>query len=209
MAEEMAKGFSTEARRIGLEITMEKRWEAREGTEIVRELSAAGTVIVVFFGNAARHLELAGEARQRNWGPLFMTSSILSGTSPRNTPSILITPALAPSAVGMSAGEFYSLIGKGDGGDPSADPVLGDPAHRAMQMLAYASAKLSTEMLLTIGRDLNRHKLLTAFRDLRRFETGVMPPISFGPNRRVGARGALIIISTGDGKSGNQWVSLP
>jgi len=48
------------------------------------------------------------------------------------------------------------------------------------------------EALTRAGRELSREKLVTALEGLYNFETGVTPPVSYGPNRRVGALGAHV-----------------
>ena len=40
---------------------------------------------------------------------------------------------------------------------------------------------------------MSRAALIRALEDLKDFKTGVVPPLSFGPNRRVGARGSFIV----------------
>ena len=66
-----------------------------------------------------------------------------------------------------------------------------------------------TDGLTTVGRDISRYELLEAVRKMRGLETGVMPPIKFGPNLRVAARGALIIINSAEtGKTSSRWISL-
>lgn len=49
-----------------------------------------------------------------------------------------------------------------------------------------ASLQVLEESLQRVGADLGRASLVRALESLRNLETGVAPPISFGPNRRVG-----------------------
>lgn len=65
--------------------------------------------------------------------------------------------------------------------------------HMAVQVSAYASAKVLMEGLKRVGRGLSRRKLVVALEKLSDFATGLTPPLSFGPNRRIGARGAYIV----------------
>jgi ABC-type sulfate/molybdate transport systems ATPase subunit len=44
-----------------------------------------------------------------------------------------------------------------------------------------------------IEADLSRERLILSLESLYEYETGVTPPIIFGPNRRVGAAGAYIL----------------
>jgi ABC-type branched-subunit amino acid transport system substrate-binding protein len=67
------------------------------------------------------------------------------------------------------------------------------PDHVQAQISAFAAAKLMVEGLRQAGRDLNRDKLVDALEALYGFETGLTPPLSYGPNRRTGARGAYVM----------------
>ena len=49
------------------------------------------------------------------------------------------------------------------------------------------------EGLRDAGKTLTREKLVESLEELYRFDTGVTPPLTYGPNRRVGARGAHIM----------------
>ncbi|MBV9924311.1 MAG: ABC transporter substrate-binding protein [Acidobacteria bacterium] len=67
------------------------------------------------------------------------------------------------------------------------------PRHAASQLAAFAAAKIFVEGLRRAGQDLSREKLITALEGLYNFETGVTPPITFGPNRRIGANASAIL----------------
>jgi ABC-type branched-subunit amino acid transport system substrate-binding protein len=68
-----------------------------------------------------------------------------------------------------------------------------DPAHHAAEIAAYATAKLFVEALRRGGRDVTREKLIASLERLYGFATGVTPPLTYGPNRHVGAVGAYIV----------------
>lgn len=68
-----------------------------------------------------------------------------------------------------------------------------DERHAALQVSAYSAALLLAEGLRRAGRDASREKLLSALENLHGFDTGVTPPLGFGPDRRVGAAGAHIV----------------
>ena len=72
------------------------------------------------------------------------------------------------------------------------------PDHRAIQLAALAAAKLIVEGLNRAGRELTREKLIAALEGGAVFPTGLTPPLRFGPNRRVGARGAYLARPTAD-----------
>ncbi len=70
----------------------------------------------------------------------------------------------------------------------------GRPAGKpALQAIAYAGASVLVEGITRAGRQLGRASRIRELGLLRRFDTGVMPSVSFAPNRSVGVRGALIL----------------
>jgi len=64
--------------------------------------------------------------------------------------------------------------------------------HIQAQLAAFAAARLMVEGLRRAGRDLSRERLVEGLEKLYGFETGVTPPLTYGPNRRIGARGAHV-----------------
>jgi ABC-type branched-subunit amino acid transport system substrate-binding protein len=67
------------------------------------------------------------------------------------------------------------------------------PRHTTSQLSAFAAAKVFVEALTRAGKDLNREKLVTTLESLYAYETGTTPPITFGPNKRVGAASAHVV----------------
>jgi len=49
------------------------------------------------------------------------------------------------------------------------------------------------EGLRRAGRDLNRQRLVEGLEGLYAYDTGLTPPLTYGPNRRIGARGAHVV----------------
>jgi ABC-type branched-subunit amino acid transport system substrate-binding protein len=66
--------------------------------------------------------------------------------------------------------------------------------HVQARLAAFAAAKLFVEGLRKGGRDLSRVRLVEGLESLYQFDTGVTPPLSYGPNRRIGARGAHVLM---------------
>jgi hypothetical protein len=64
--------------------------------------------------------------------------------------------------------------------------------HWAAQINAYTSAKLLVEALKRVGKDLSREKLIQTLEGFYEFPTGLTPPLTYGPNRRIGAMGAYV-----------------
>ena len=63
----------------------------------------------------------------------------------------------------------------------------------AFQSVAYAAGTIIAEGLKQAGQQLSRATLVSALEQLRGFKTGVIPPVTFGPNRRVGAAGSYVV----------------
>jgi hypothetical protein len=61
------------------------------------------------------------------------------------------------------------------------------------QVSAIAAAKILVHGLELAGKDLSRERLVTMLEGLYECDTGLMPKITFGPNRRIGALGAYIV----------------
>jgi ABC-type branched-subunit amino acid transport system substrate-binding protein/cytochrome c553 len=64
---------------------------------------------------------------------------------------------------------------------------------RSAQLSALAAAEVLLQGLERSGRNLTRDGLIEKLELLRSFQTGYGPPVSFGPARRIGARGAYIL----------------
>ena len=67
------------------------------------------------------------------------------------------------------------------------------PDHVQAQMGAYAAAKLLEEGMRRAGSKLDRRALVEGIEALYAFKTGVTPPLTYGPNRRIGALGAHVV----------------
>ena len=75
-----------------------------------------------------------------------------------------------------------------------------------MRKAAVAALAVLIEGAERTGRELTREKLIAALETLYRFDAGLGAPVTFGPNRRIGARGAFI---AGDGGPGGiSWLDL-
>ena len=74
-------------------------------------------------------------------------------------------------------------------------------SHLAAQYTTLAAAELLKEGLKRAGRELTRENLIQSLEGLYQHETGFTQLISYGPNRRTGARGAYIVSLDLDQKS--------
>jgi ABC-type branched-subunit amino acid transport system substrate-binding protein len=65
--------------------------------------------------------------------------------------------------------------------------------HLAVQSTTLASARVLVEGLKRSGRDLSRGRLIEVLEGLVEFDTGLTPPVSYGPNRRIGVKGSYVL----------------
>lgn len=168
------------------------------------DLRQAGTTVVLFLGTEAQTSELLHEAALLDWRPHF-----------------LLLGSLASRAAALSAG--------GGGRVFVAYPTL--PADRTPealagyrelairhglpsrstgnQLAALAAAKVLVEALELAGRDLTRERVVAALEGLFEHETGLLPPLTFGPNRRIGSLGSHIVTLASEdlNRSSARWVT--
>ncbi len=81
----------------------------------------------------------------------------------------------------------------------------------AAQLHAYAAAQLLVEAVKRSGRDLSRDTFIVSLEQLTRFNTGVVPPLSYSANRRVGSGGAYIVALDLQARTfgpAGQWIAL-
>lgn len=66
--------------------------------------------------------------------------------------------------------------------------------HKRAQLFALASMRVLLKGLENSGQDLSREKLLQSIEGLYQFQTGITPPLTFGPNRRIGTYTARVFL---------------
>jgi ABC-type branched-subunit amino acid transport system substrate-binding protein len=83
--------------------------------------------------------------------------------------------------------------------------------HAAAQASAIAAARILVHALESCGKDLSRERLITTLEGLYEYDTGLMPKITFGPNRRIGALGAYVVTLDPEKKlfpASAEWVAV-
>jgi len=160
------------------------RFDARG---LAKELSDRETEVVFLLGAGAN--ELALEAGKLDWRPHILLSGALAGREVLDTPPsfkgtmYMSLPMLPTDQTPGGAMEYHEF----------AEKYKIDPGHEAARISAYCAAKVLVHGLKLAGREVTREKLITALEGMYRFETGLTPPLTYGPNRRVGAMGAYIM----------------
>ncbi|MDX6271320.1 MAG: hypothetical protein QOD28_2543 [Acidobacteriota bacterium] len=142
---------------------------------------------VFFFGNAEQFAQLTRGMEAAKLNAALFSSVVMISHSAFDAPAslapqiFLAYPAALPGADDFT--EFVNAMRK-------ANVNLTSPAFQAV---AYGAAKTFVEATKLSGRQLSRAALLSSLEGLRDFKTGVVPPLTFGANRRVGASGSYIV----------------
>ena len=122
------------------------------------------------------------------------------------SPPLLASGTLAGRAATQVAGRYPGKLFLAFPGSPSDESTAasrelarlrdaGGAAgrSRASQASAFVDAAVLVEGLKRTGRALSRERLVASLEALHGFETGLSPPVTFGPDRRVGAMGAHVV----------------
>jgi len=140
----------------------------------------------------------------------------LAGALPATdrAPSLLASGTLAGRAATQLAGRHFGEVFLAFPGAPSDESAAaarelarlreaagGTGRSRASQASAVVDAVVLVEGLKRAGRALSREKLVESLEALHAFETGLSPPVTFGPDRRIGALGAHVVRVDPAGKS--------
>jgi ABC-type branched-subunit amino acid transport system substrate-binding protein len=164
------------------------------------------TVFVLGSGIEAAALLKAAEAV--DWTPSFYMLGSLVGRniadsfSAKMKDKVFLAFPTIPSDVSASgAAEYNELLKK--------NKI--DSTHAAAQASAMAAAQILVHALELCGKDLSRERLVTALEGLYEYDTGLMPKITFGPNRRIGALGAYVVTIDPEKKlfpASVEWVAV-
>ena len=155
----------------------------------VTRLNQAKLTVVFFLGNAAEAVSFMREAEKVGWFPSIFLPGANAGSAIFEAPAgfdgklFLSFPNSPADQTAEGLNEFRLLWAKHNL----------TPKHMAAQISAYSAAKLLTEALKKVGKDLSREKLIQVLEGFYEYQTGLTPAISYGPNRRVGAMGAYVI----------------
>ncbi len=118
----------------------------------------------------------------------LMTQAVFASIPPasrKTLPAETWVAIAAPlSRVARNAQSAFAQTRSRTGNDKSAILAEAD---------AYSAAALVIEALMRTGRDVSREGVIETLEAVRGFEGGLTPPLTFGPNRHVGSRGAEIV----------------
>ncbi len=139
--------------------------------EELRRLAEAKADPVFFLGSGAEAAAALRAFDRLGWHPRF-----------------LATAAAADSSLFGAPQAFEGSIFLALPSPPSGLDAAATASHSAL-----AAAEILIETLKRAGRDISREKLVDELERLRSFDSGYAPPVTYGPNRRLGARGAYVV----------------
>jgi len=182
-------GLKTQAAVYGLELSTEHRFleGQMDVKDVVSSLLDVRPDYLFFFGSGNDLLALAGEMERRGLLVPVLTCAAMIGDASFQLPAAVATrsylsyPALLPDHEDYQ--DFIALMRK------ARVPVTSAP----LQALAYAAARVLVEAVKDCGRQLSRSALVSSLEGLKNFRTGVLSPISFSPNRRVGTTESCMV----------------
>jgi len=151
----------------------------------LKSLAAAKADPVLFLGSGPEARAFLETADRLGWHPRFLATGAAADGSLLSAPAafegkIYLALPTSPSGLDAKAVAAYRALGPLPQTDLSA------------QTSALAAADVLIDALRKAGRDLSREKLVDQLETLNRFETGYVPPLTYGPTRRLGARGAYV-----------------
>ena len=190
LAEAAARAFAEQARRAGRAAPAAVSYDQDkfDAGAVAAELKRAGAQAVLFLGTNDESKFLA-EAEKLGYFPHVLLLGVLAG---REVPAagagfkdkIFVSFPSVPTDITPEGVNAFRALAR--------EHSLTDK-HVAAQLSALAAAQTLAEGLKRAGQDISRERLITALEGLYEFRTGLAPPLTFGPNRRVGADGAHVV----------------
>jgi ABC-type branched-subunit amino acid transport system substrate-binding protein len=183
------EGLKAQAKMHSMEIVSEIGYAAGafRAASAVEECASKKPGYVFFFGASGDILSFAREMEKAKLNATLLSSLVMLGRVAFELPpgvasrTLLSYPAPLPREEELS--DFNALMRKTNVAS----------RHPAMQRTAYAAARVFVEAMKSCGRQTSRTGLVSAIEKLRDFRTGVLPPLTFGPNNRVGATGSYVV----------------
>lgn len=160
-----------------------------DATELTERIKLTASDAIVFLGDQSELEVLLGALAERKQAPsiyllsAFVPRPLFDAPEAFNNRIFLAYPTLSSDMSTAGRTEYQRL----------ADLHALPPDHLQGQIAAFAAAKLLVEGLRGAGRTLNRLGLVEALEALYNYDTGLTPPLTYGPNRRIGARGAHVM----------------
>jgi ABC-type branched-subunit amino acid transport system substrate-binding protein len=206
----IATSIEDQANKLGW-TTITKIYYPREkfnSAQYVTELKQKGIDTVFHLGSGAETGALFKDAEAAGWTPAVYLLGTLVGRNITELVPVkmkdkvfLAFPTIPADISAAGAAEYNALLQKNKLAS----------THAAAQASAIAAASILVHGLELCGKDLSRERLVTTLEGLYEFDTGLMPRITFGPNRRIGVLGAYIVTIDPEKRlfpASAEWVSV-
>jgi ABC-type branched-subunit amino acid transport system substrate-binding protein len=157
--------------------------------EDLKRLADAKADAVFFLGSGPEARAFLQAAARVGWHPRFLATGTAADDSLFGAPAgfadrIFLALPTRPGDPDPKAAASYRAL--------SAAYKL-PPDNLSAQLSALAAADTLIEALRRAGREVSREKLVDQLETLRGLDTGFVPPLTYGPARRLGARGAYVM----------------
>jgi ABC-type branched-subunit amino acid transport system substrate-binding protein len=189
MEADALEGLRAQARLRSVELSFEQSYEAGHfaPAPVVEMMARKKPDYVFFFGTATDIVACAREMERLHLNAALVSSVMMLGReafelSPETAARTFLSyPSALPDKSDFA--EFLNVLQR-------RKVQLRSPA---FQTVAYAASKTLIEAVKLSTRNLSRATLISALEGLRDYKTGVIPPLSFGLNRRVGVQGSYVV----------------
>ncbi len=198
------RGFEARMKKYGMKAVAKASYKrgAIDVSSQTLKLKAANpdwVIVHAMWGACSKFLK---EAQKINWKPQFLG---ISGTAD----AIIIK--LAGDAIDSGKPFMGVMINYPMDGDSAgareyqADLKKYQPKARpgTFSFWGYGFAKILVEGLKRIQGEPTRAKLIKALESFKGYETGVFPPLTWGPKLRKGSKGGMVVV-----KKGNTFVPV-
>lgn len=178
-----------------------------DAADFAEMLAKKGIRRVLFFGAASDLHRLATEAADLGWSPELLLPGIYASSGLFGFPAafegqVFVSYSTLPTDHTPRGVKKFEQLHE--------DHDIGYQ-HSAQQITAYVAAMVIAEGIKRAGRELSREKLVLELERLADFQPGLMPPISFGNSRRIGAFGGYVVeLDLAKKKFGtaSKWIEL-
>ena len=204
----IAASIADQEKKLGWNPVTAVQYETFKAAENVAELKAKGVDTVFLLGSGADAAAFFKAADAADWTPsVYLLGTLVGKTTPELVPAkmkdrvFFAFPTIPADVSAAGAQEYSGLLARNKL----------SPTHAAAQASAIAAAKILVHALELCGKDLTRERLVTTLEGLYEYDTGLMPKITFGPNRRIGALGAYIVTIDPEKKlfpASVEWVAV-
>lgn len=180
-----------QCKKLGLKLVAKRlyREDQFDAAQIADQLRAAEPDCVFSFGSSKQQVELTDQLDKLHWTPNLMLLGSLAGKemfdfAPAFNHKVFAAyPTLPSDRSAEGLNKFLALARK----------YKFAAGHLAVQLSAYCAAEVLVQGLKLAGRDLTRDGLINGLETLYDFNTGLIPRLTYGQNRHIGALGAYIV----------------